>query len=106
VRDAGGSGDLAGDRGQALTAPQGLGAQHMLGKVAVAKGKPIRSAELAQAIHEVPGLALDPPSPLTVAQPGERVSNRVDIGANGKAKLFEVAAGVDCDQQVGGRKDL
>src|ERR1700736_6766952 len=74
-------------------------------KVAVAEPEPGRPAEPRERRHEVPGFVTPPPALVRIANAGERVHERVEIGRDREIEMLEVVPGVGDDDQPLGRHD-
>ena len=85
--------------GQALPGSQRFGAQHVRGQIAVAELEPVRRAEPAQRIHEIPGFAGEAPASLRIVQVGDGVENGIDVGRDMQAEMHEIVGRVDDDGQ-------
>ena len=98
--------DLGGDlRERRALAPAGR-AVEVGAEVAVAEVEPRGAAEPSERLHRLPRLAGQAPAPLGVDLAGERVGDRVEIGADRQAVQLDVVADVDDGGDLVGRADL
>jgi len=75
-------------------------------EVAVAQRKPGGPAEECSFAQRVLGFVRASPASLEVGETGERVADRVEIGADSQAKMLEVISGVHDDGEVNGWQDV
>ena len=90
--------------GELAAGGQQPGTAHVDGEVAVAEAEPGVAAELAQRIHEAPGLVAAAPAEDRVLQIGKRVGHGVDVGRDREPQVLEVIGGVDDRGDAGGAR--
>ena len=81
--------------GQGLARLQPPCAFHMKGQVAVTQLKPVFAAQLSQRAHEGPGFPHPAPASVGVVETGQRIGQRIQVGADRQTEMFKVIAGVD-----------
>ena len=92
------------DVGQAGAQPQSFGAQDMGGEILVAELEPEIATVAADRVERVPGVAGDAPAGGRIGDPGQRVEDRVEVGADPQPEELEIVGGVDDHGQVAGRQ--
>ena len=88
--------------GEPGAATQGLGPPDVGPEVTVPEPEPGRCAVAFEHRGRVPGLVTEPPAGRVVREPGERVHDRVEVGADREPVELEVVPGVDDDREVDG----
>src|SRR6185437_9094761 len=101
-----GPGDLRRRRRQRLAASERLRPGEMEPEVAVSELEPGLAPELLDRVARVPRLVCTPPAALLVAQAGERVEQRVEVGRDVEAVHLQVVADVRDHGNVARRDDL
>ncbi len=79
---------------------QPLGALDVHREIEIPEVEPGFSAELLHRPHELPRLAAASPAGFCVGFAGQRVNERVDVGRDVQAEVFEVVAGVDDERDL------
>ena len=69
------------------------------GEILVTESEPRLAAELRERLHEVPRLVGATPAGLGVGGPGQRVGQRVHVGADVEAQVVEIVARVDDENE-------
>ena len=101
-----GRGDPGGGLAERGALAQQPGAEEVGGEVAVAEAEPGVLAVAGEGVDGGEGLARQAPAGVGVLGPGQRVGDRVEVGAHVEAVEPVVVGGVDDDGDVGGVDDL
>ena len=74
----------------------------MHGEIAISEPEPVFSTELRKHVHEVPALAGSTPTGVCVAEFGEGVHQRVDVGRDMQSQVLKIVTGVDQETELVG----
>jgi hypothetical protein len=86
--------------GQVHPGRESTGAFDMHGEVAISEPEPVFSTELREHVHEVPALAGSTPTGVYVAEFGEGVHQRVDVGRDMQSQVLKIVPGVDHETEL------